>query len=327
MLRRDPELAGHSRVHSAKFSGVLQLRSNTLAFKPVVYGCHCQRKDNQTADKESREIIVPSKPKPKEVESVIAAKIRALRESLGMTQTAFASAVGVRPNSVSQWESGKNKPNPDMLVRLSALADGIDKLFFLGHAGIPDAYFEGGAMISEILDASTKIVAKSLSGSTHTFGGVFDPEGGDRIPLLKQPHQLGEPNAAMDYSLPLPSQWLPRESTVQAVRLTEKISPFMEGELIALVDTSRRDPDRLTGCIVMVKTQTGVEPMTLRKESNTYILVPLHESQSNPVRLFHAGGDCHILGRVIRWVAEAPSFEPTPPVPKIARAKKGEGNR
>jgi transcriptional regulator with XRE-family HTH domain len=298
MLRRDPELAGHSRVHSAKFSGVLQLRSNTLAFKPVVYGCHCQRKDNQTADKESREIIVPSKPKPKEVESVIAAKIRALRESLGMTQTAFASAVGVRPNSVSQWESGKNKPNPDMLVRLSALADGIDKLFFLGHAGIPDAYFEGGAMISEILDASTKIVAKSLSGSTHTFGGVFDPEGGDRIPLLKQPHQLGEPNAAMDYSLPLPSQWLPREST-----------------------------DRLTGCIVMVKTQTGVEPMTLRKESNTYILVPLHESQSNPVRLFHAGGDCHILGRVIRWVAEAPSFEPTPPVPKIARAKKGEGNR
>lgn len=36
--------------------------------------------------------------------------VKALRDELGMTQQAFADAVGVSRNNVAQWEAGRGKP-------------------------------------------------------------------------------------------------------------------------------------------------------------------------------------------------------------------------
>jgi transcriptional regulator with XRE-family HTH domain len=80
----------------------------------------------------------------------VALRIHELRESLGMRQTVFADALGTRPSTVSKWEVGKNRPSPDVLVRIARLADGAAKLFFLEEAGIPPQYFEGTPMLGEI---------------------------------------------------------------------------------------------------------------------------------------------------------------------------------
>lgn len=51
----------------------------------------------------------------------LAARIRALRKSLGLSQASFASRVGVDQSNVSRWERGA-PPDDTHIVRLAALA-------------------------------------------------------------------------------------------------------------------------------------------------------------------------------------------------------------
>lgn len=57
-----------------------------------------------------------------------------LREFLlinNLTQTAFASAIGVKQSQVSEWINGKAKPGYDTLRRIS-LAFNVSADYFLG---------------------------------------------------------------------------------------------------------------------------------------------------------------------------------------------------
>ena len=57
-----------------------------------------------------------------------------LREFLllnGMTQTAFAKAIGVKQSQVSEWLNGKAKPGYDTLRRIS-LSFNVSADYFLG---------------------------------------------------------------------------------------------------------------------------------------------------------------------------------------------------
>ena len=49
----------------------------------------------------------------------------------GLTQTAFARAVGVKQSQVSEWLRGKASPGYDALRRMS-LAYGVSVDYFLG---------------------------------------------------------------------------------------------------------------------------------------------------------------------------------------------------
>lgn len=80
---------------------------------------------------------MPPYPKKLRVDSEVARNIRVLRESRGENQTVFATAVIAKPSVISKWEAGKNRPTPDAFVRLSMLATGDLKLFFLKQAGVP----------------------------------------------------------------------------------------------------------------------------------------------------------------------------------------------
>ncbi|MBS6860289.1 MAG: helix-turn-helix domain-containing protein [Clostridiales bacterium] len=46
-------------------------------------------------------------------------EIKALRESTGLTQRAFAELLGIPKRSIENWESGVSKP-PEYVVRLIA---------------------------------------------------------------------------------------------------------------------------------------------------------------------------------------------------------------
>lgn len=45
-------------------------------------------------------------------------KIKTARNAKGMTQKKLAEIVGVKHNSVCDWEKGKSKPDPDMIELL-----------------------------------------------------------------------------------------------------------------------------------------------------------------------------------------------------------------
>ena len=50
----------------------------------------------------------------------IGANIKNLRESRGMTQKQLAMNIGVTEAVISNWETGKNRPNVDVLKKLCA---------------------------------------------------------------------------------------------------------------------------------------------------------------------------------------------------------------
>lgn len=131
------------------------------------------------------------------------------------------------------------------------------------------------------------------------------------IHLLKNAEKLGDSDAAraanVELALKLPSSWFPAEADIQAVRFASPQPGFIAGDLIALVDVSRRDKDRLVGCVVVVRSPNGPEPMKLRKDAGTYLLVPLIEDADHPVRVLKQGGHWSIIGKVLKWIGDAPS--------------------
>jgi transcriptional regulator with XRE-family HTH domain len=272
--------------------------------------------------KRSRGKSVPS---VKKGVPAFAERIKALRARLGMNQTAFAKAVGAGQGAVSKWEKGESKPYPDTFIQIARLTDDTDKFFFLDLAGVPEEYFEGSPMASRLLQVTTEMVAESMSDPSGTLEGYRATRQERSVPVIKYENQLGDSNATVDFTLSLPSSWLPQHSSVQAVRMSETIPPLVCGDLICIVDTSRRDPDRLRGCIVAVRTPNGVAAMKLREDNRTYFLAPLYDSQQQQVRVLRDSGEWSIVGRVLRWIGEAsnPESEPAQNTPlKVARRRK-----
>jgi transcriptional regulator with XRE-family HTH domain len=254
---------------------------------------------------------MPAKPSPKLSSSPVAARIEEVRSSRGMTQTAFAEALGTKPSSVSKWEAGRNRPSPDIFVRIARLAEGEAKLFFLEEAGLPLQYFEGAPMLSDVHRVATAVVADSLRERSTTLGDQRVNDTPCTIHLLKNAEKLGDSDAAqaanVELALSLPSAWFPAEADIQAVRFASPQPGFITGDLIALVDVSRRDKDRLIGCVVVVRSPNGPEPMKLRKDAGTYLLVPLIEDADHPVRVLKQAGNWSIIGKVLKWIGDAPS--------------------
>lgn len=85
------------------------------------------------------------------------------------------------------------------------------------------------------------------------------------------------------------------------------MSPILEPGYIVLVDTGDRDPRRLVNQMVAARADDGVTIKWLRKEKETYILLPNHTSLRHPVRIISPGSDSvSIVGRVVKWIGEPP---------------------
>ncbi len=248
----------------------------------------------------------------------LGSRIKALRIKLRMNQSAFAEALDADQGTISKWEKGKNRPTPDAFVRIAKLAgDPADKMYFLDQAGVPDTYFLGNPMPPEILMATTEVIAKAIptgKGGSQPLP-IVNPV--RKIPLLKNPKKLGTKDALeavnIDDSLPLPAGWFPHESAIHAVKFSNLSSPFTEGEIIGLIDVHWRDPDRLIGQIVAVRTEEGIEPMKLRKDGAAYLLLPLRPNAE--ARLLRPSGEGSIVGRLVKWIADAPA-------PEVSKKKK-----
>ena len=56
-------------------------------------------------------------------------QLRLARKRKGLTQKDLADAVGARHNTVSNWEAGRNQPEPDTVRALCALLE-VDSNYF-----------------------------------------------------------------------------------------------------------------------------------------------------------------------------------------------------
>ena len=68
--------------------------------------------------------------------SILGDNIRKARGKKGWTQKQLAEAIGVKHNSISDWERGKNKPYADMLERIMGALD-VDANTLMGHKPMP----------------------------------------------------------------------------------------------------------------------------------------------------------------------------------------------
>ncbi len=57
-------------------------------------------------------------------------QLRLARKRRGLTQRALAEAIGAKHNSVSNWESDRNRPDPDLIRTLCALLEVDSNWFF-----------------------------------------------------------------------------------------------------------------------------------------------------------------------------------------------------
>ena len=100
----------------------------------------------------------------------IPARIRALRQRLGMDQTVLAQHIGVKPTSVSEWESGKYRPSAMALVAIGHL-DLNNEMWWFEQAG-PE-YADRLKTVQLVEDAQAKRRKLGESGASPP---PWDPE-------------------------------------------------------------------------------------------------------------------------------------------------------
>lgn len=67
----------------------------------------------------------------------VGSRLRHFREEAGHTQKAFAAAIGIKPPSLSEIESGQSKAPAAITLLKAADVLGLDPLYLLTGAGMP----------------------------------------------------------------------------------------------------------------------------------------------------------------------------------------------
>ncbi len=83
-------------------------------------------------------------------------QLRLARKRRGMTQKALAEAIGAKHNSVSNWESDRNRPDPDIIRALCALLEVDSNWFF--ETDPPESQLSGieFALFGEVRELSDR---------------------------------------------------------------------------------------------------------------------------------------------------------------------------
>ena len=95
----------------------------------------------------------------------LAARIKALRRTIRLSQTQLAQRLGTRQSVVSRWEQGKHIPDDSMIVKLAQLSGLSAARFRFGNEGkegselLPRAAW--GRRISDHLQAGLKLARDS----------------------------------------------------------------------------------------------------------------------------------------------------------------------
>ncbi|GAB3801414.1 helix-turn-helix domain-containing protein [Virgibacillus kimchii] len=91
--------------------------------------------------------------------SILAKRLKKLRDERGYKQTFVADKIGVKSNTLSGYENGTRSPDPQMIVQLSELYN-VSTDYLLGKTDIPNAENEDEEKRSYMVDKILKILEK-----------------------------------------------------------------------------------------------------------------------------------------------------------------------
>jgi SOS-response transcriptional repressor LexA len=245
-----------------------------------------------------------------------ATRIRALRGTV--KQIPFAKKLGTTQQMVSLWEAGSHEPSAEYYIRMGNLADYPDCLWF----------WEKGKL--------------DLKKTREVSGKQAREEGAAPVPgevVRVRPLPEFAPNERM---LPLPANLIPNPSSTFWLRVSDPRFAFLDGEDLAVIDSSCTDATALWGKMVIALREGQIlagwlfpadfEGRRLAQLSPSKSLIPLEaftdavgipnkyaapfkrkilsssfvdaQMREGSVTLFEPGNpDCRILGRVICWLA------------------------
>ena len=249
-----------------------------------------------------------------------ASKIAAFRKRLGMSQLAFAERLGTTQSNVSKWEKGTAyRPSPEQWMNLAKVAEGeIESLYFMEQAGVPTDFFMGKGSKQAIPTAIAEDAIRRATeqrGADLVAGGYLDQKSGSvrHIPLLRDAAAAGTPRAVdeddIEELIAMPKKWVGGRGELYMIRIEgDSMSPILESGYIAIIDVSQRDPQLLERHMVLARVGDGVTVKWLRKNGDTYLLVPQHVSQRHEVQVVRPG-ETELLGAVVKWIGEPPPMK------------------
>ena len=162
MLRRHAEFSANPAVHPVKLRRMCQVRKCRVKLDAQVETPEYESNPRTTFISRQEVFFVE---KQEGRLSVLAERIRKTRRDLRLGQVEFAKKLGLDQTTISKWERARARPLPEALVKIASLVDGVDKLFFLEFAGLPKEYLMGEPMLTEIKEASQRVVAGTRSAS------------------------------------------------------------------------------------------------------------------------------------------------------------------
>ena len=197
-----------------------------------------------------------------------------------MKQAPVAALCGVSVAQVSRWERSQDLPSAAALLKLSELAPESERQWWRDRAS------EQAGINLQDTDSPGSYMASNLLRN---------------IPLIKSHRGVGEVSkvvsADVESYIHFPEQWFPEGGAIRAFHIIgETVS-----KMIAMVDLSRRDADRLLGHMVAVQTPSGVEVRWLSGQDGGYILLPFQPGQ--PPKLLRPHGENSIVG-LVRWIGD-----------------------
>lgn len=223
----------------------------------------------------------------------LALKIKELRRRAGLKQAQLAEICGVSQVAVSQWErsEGAAVPTSKALVKLSELASEDDRQWWRDLAAEQSGFDAGVNNPLEIVPSHEKTITVAL------------------VKIASKVGILGQmKNEDVEQYLTFPASWFPGGGIIRATRVKGNLNhPHVEGGLIALIDISRRDPDRMVGSVVATHSTSGIRMSYLSKDGDVYMLQPVMDEPNRQARILRMTGENSIVGQVLKWIGDAVS--------------------
>ena len=242
-------------------------------------------------------------PAEKSAAQVLAEKIRAARvEILKLSQAQFSTRMGVSQSNVSRWEAATLKPEPEYLIKLSALLSGHhESFYFLEEAGVPAGFLEGdapygpGVMPSELWAAQAEEARKNFL----------------YVPLLRDAAAAGTPRVIdpkeVETVLAVHRSFAAPGAALVALRVKgQSMSPVLEDGYVVVVDTAQTEARRLRGHMVVARYGEEVTIKWLRELKGRYILVPQRTSPRFDIQEIDEADGWGLVGAVVHWIGFPP---------------------
>jgi len=237
-------------------------------------------------------------------------EVKRLRESLDLSQTAFARVLGVTQEFVSNWEHGKKEPSNERYIQMAKMPRLPDCWFFFEKAGLnrSDIYRlmpEIHAAILARLEKQQIPEIKVVSASKLKCGGPHNPgkAGYFALPLLKDAGAAGPPLLVDEreietYIIVPASQARPGPDWMTCIRVHgDSMEPILKEGYIVAVDSSVTDARKLQQKMVLAYVDEGVTIKHLDRVGNQWVLMP----ENKTYRQQPLGRDDRIIGRIAWW--------------------------